>query len=256
MDLRELALNWYSLLTTVNAAIGEPLLSLSNSISVPIVAALLLGLLGATSPCQVSTNAGALAFVSRRLDTPRTPMLSLLGFVLGKMLIYTLVGTAVMLAGRELATGTIPIIVVARKALGPLMLVIGLFLLGVLRLNVSIGHGLSSWLQERATGGGTRGSFLLGMAFALAFCPTLFLLFFGLTIPMALRSPFGVLYPPAFALGTTLPLIGLTALIGMGIGNGAGRFQGLRRVNRILGRGAGVVLLLAGLNDIFIYWFL
>ena len=161
-----------------------------------------------------------------------------------------------MLAGRELATGTIPIIVVARKALGPLMLVIGLFLLGVLRLNVSIGHGLSSWLQERATGGGTRGSFLLGMAFALAFCPTLFLLFFGLTIPMALRSPFGVLYPPAFALGTTLPLIGLTALIGMGIGNGAGRFQGLRRVNRILGRGAGVVLLLAGLNDIFIYWFL
>ncbi|MBI4317838.1 MAG: sulfite exporter TauE/SafE family protein [Chloroflexi bacterium] len=256
MDLRELALNWYTLLTTVNAAVSEPLLSLSNSIGVPIVAAFLLGLLGATSPCQVSTNASALAFVARRLDTPRAPVFSALAYLLGKMLIYTLVGTAVVLAGRELATGTIPIIVVARKALGPLMLLIGLFMLGVLRLNVSIGHGLSSWLQERATGGGLRGSFLLGVAFALAFCPTLFWLFFGLTIPMALRSPFGLLYSPAFALGTTLPLLGLTALIVLGIGNGAGRFRGLRRANRILERVAGVVLVLAGFNDIFTYWFL
>ncbi|MBI2953406.1 MAG: sulfite exporter TauE/SafE family protein [Chloroflexi bacterium] len=256
VDLREVALNWYGLLATVNAAAGGPLIALGNSVGVPIVAALLLGLLGATSPCQVSTNASALAFVSRRLDAPRAPLLSVLGYLLGKMLIYTLVGAAVVLAGRELATGTIPVVIVARKALGPLMIIIGLFFLGVLRLNVSMGHGLSSWLQERAIGGSLRSSFLLGVAFAFAFCPTLFWLFFGLTIPMALRSPIGVLYPPAFALGTTLPLLGITGLIALGIGNAAGRFQGLRRANRILERGAGVVLLLAGLNDIFVYWLL
>ncbi len=254
LDGGELANGWYIVLSRLNAAVAEPLMGLSGSIGVPIVAALLMGLLGATSPCQVTTNASALAFVSRRLGTPRAPLLSALAYLLGKTAVYTLVGTAVLVAGRELATESIPVIVVVRKALGPVMILIGLYFLGVLRLNVSVGHGLSERLERRA-GGGSRGSFLLGVAFAFAFCPTLFWLFFGLTIPMALQSPVGVLYPPAFALGTTLPLLGLTGLLALGA-NQARYFRGLRRVNRVFGLVAGVVLVLAGLNDTLVYWFL
>lgn len=254
VDGGELANSWYIVLSRLNAAVAEPLMGLSGSIGVPIVAALLMGLLGATSPCQVTTNAGALAFVSRRLGTPRTPLLSALAYLLGKTAVYTLAGIAVLVAGRELAIDSIPVIVVVRKALGPLMILIGLYFLGVLRLNVSVGHGLSERLQRRA-GDGARGSFLLGVAFAFAFCPTLFWLFFGLTIPLALQSPVGVLYPPAFALGTTLPLLGLTGLLALGA-NRARYFRGLRRINRLLGLVAGVVLVLAGLNDTLVYWFL
>ncbi len=254
VDGGELANSWYIVLSRLNAAVAEPLMGLSGSIGVPIVAALLMGLLGATSPCQVTTNAGALAFVSRRLGTPRTPLLSALAYLLGKTAVYTLVGIAVLVAGRELAIDSIPVIVVVRKALGPLMILIGLYFLGVLRLNVSVGHGLSERLQRRA-GDGARGSFLLGVAFAFAFCPTLFWLFFGLTIPLALQSPVGILYPPAFALGTTLPLLGLTGLLALGA-NRARYFRGLRRINRLFGLVAGVVLVLAGLNDTLVYWFL
>lgn len=256
MNLRELATTWYMLLTTVNAAAAEPLMALSNTIGVPILAALLIGLLGATAPCQVTTNASALAFVSRRLDSPRAPVFAALAYLLGKLLVYTVVGLAVVLAGRELATGLIPTIGIVRKALGPLMIVIGLFFLGALRLNVSVGQGPSAWLAARAAGGGVRGSFLLGVAYAFAFCPTLFWLFFGLTIPLALRSSVGVLYPPAFALGTTLPLLGLTALLALGAGQLTGYLRGVRRVNRVLGRVAGVILILVGLHDTFVYWFL
>ncbi len=254
VDIGELANSWYIALSRLNAAVAEPLMGLSGSIGIPILAALLMGLLGATSPCQVTTNASALAFVSRRLGTPRAPLLSALAYLLGKTAVYTLVGTAVLVAGRELATESIPVIVVVRKALGPLMLLIGLYFLGVLRLNVSVGHGLSERLERHAVGG-ARGSFLLGIAFAFAFCPTLFWLFFGLTIPLALQSPVGVLYPPAFALGTTLPLLGLTALLVLGA-NQARYFRSLRRLNRVFGLVAGVVLVLAGLNDTLVYWFL
>jgi len=254
VDGGELANSWYVILSRLNAAAAEPLMGLSGSIGVPIVAAVLMGLLGATSPCQVTTNASALAFISRRLDTPLTPLLSALAYLFGKTLVYTLVGAAVLVAGRELATDSIPVIVVVRKALGPLMILIGLYFLGVLRLNVSVGQGLSERLERRA-GGGARGSFLLGVAFAFAFCPTLFWLFFGLTIPLALQSPVGVLYPPAFALGTTLPLLGLTGMLVMGA-NQARRFHGMRSINRALGLVAGVVLILAGLNDTLVYWFM
>ncbi|MBI2940998.1 MAG: sulfite exporter TauE/SafE family protein [Chloroflexi bacterium] len=254
--MQELALNWYTILGAVNAAVAGPLRGLSDALGIPFLSALLFGLIGATSPCQVTTNASALAVIGRRLDTPRAPLLAALAYLLGKTLVYTIVGTAVVLAGRELATGAIPAVVVARKVLGPLMLVLGLFFLGVVRLDVSIGYGLSAWLEERATGSGMRGSFLLGVAFAFAFCPTLFWLFFGLTIPLALRSPVPLLYPPAFALGTTLPLLALVGLLAAGFRQRRAYAKGVRQVNRVLERVAGVVLVLAGLNDTFVYWLL
>lgn len=256
MDVRELALNWYGLLTTLNAVAAEPLMALGRGSGVPIIAALLMGLLGATAPCQVTTNASALAFVSRRIDSPRASVRAALAYLLGKLLVYTLIGTAVVLGGRELATGFIPTVGVVRKGLGPLMLLIGLFFLGAPRPNLSIGQGLSAWLEARTAGTGLRGSFSLGVAYAFAFCPTLFWLFFGLTIPLALRSSVGVLYPPVFALGTTLPLLGLTGLLAVGASQATGYLGGLRRANRVAERVAGVVLVLAGLNDTFVYWFL
>ena len=80
-------------------------------------------------------------------------MVSALAYLLGKTLVYTVIGLAVILASQPLAQSSIPLIIAARKALGLLMLVIGLAFLGLVRLIVSVGHGLSGWLQER-TGGG------------------------------------------------------------------------------------------------------
>jgi cytochrome c-type biogenesis protein len=253
VDLRQLVLNWYALLSSLNAGLVEPLDSLSNAIGVPLVAALLFGLLGATSPCQLTTNASALAFVSRGFGAPRAPLVLAAAYLAGKTLVYTVLGVAVIVAGQQLASQSIPFLVIARKALGPLMLLIGLAFLGVVRLNLSFGQGLSAWLQARAQDG-LHGSFLLGTAFAFAFCPTLFLLFFGLTIPLALQSPFGVLYPPAFALGTTLPLMGFTGALALGASGVAGYVRGVGGANRWLERIAGGVLVVAGLNDTFVYW--
>ncbi|MGH2372527.1 MAG: cytochrome c biogenesis protein CcdA [Candidatus Methylomirabilaceae bacterium] len=139
--------------------------------------------------------------------------------------------------------------------LGPLMILIGLAMLGVWRFRVAFGHGLSARLRARAESTGTVGAFLLGIAFSFAFCPTLALLFFGYTLPMAVANTAGPLYPAAFAAGTTFPLV-LTALA-VAAGSNTGSLESRVMVwEPWLRRIGGVVFLLAGLNDTLLYWFL
>lgn len=253
--MQNLALEWYAFLSRLNAAVAGPLSAWSDGLQLPLVSALLFGLIGSTSPCQLTTNAGALAYLVREASNRRAVARSALAYLLGKALVYTVAGVAVILAGRQLAQSSVPVIVVARKTLGPLMILIGLYILGWLPLHVSVGRRVSWWLERRA-GPGASGAFLLGTAFSFAFCPTLFLLFFGLTIPLALTSPIGMVYPGVFALGSTLPLLGLAGLLTVRAGATQAYMAGTRRVSAWLQPAAAIVFILAGLNDTLVYWFL
>jgi hypothetical protein len=252
---RRAAADWYVTLSTLNAAVAGPLRAVADASGLPVLSALLFGLIGATAPCQLTTGASALAYVAKAAGDRRSVARSALAYLIGKALVYTLLGVAVILAGRQLAQASIPIIVIARKILGPLMIILGFYLLGLRPVQFSVGQAVSDWFGAQA-GSGTRGALLLGVSFSFAFCPTLFLLFFGLTIPLALASPVGVVYPAVFALGTTLPLLGLAGLLAAGVGATKGYLAGARRVDIWLRIAAGAVLVLAGLNDTITYWFL
>jgi cytochrome c biogenesis protein CcdA len=253
--MQDLVAEWYALLSTLSAALTEPVRALGQALGAPLMSALLFGLLGAASPCQLTTTAGALACIARGEGGSREVAGRALAYALGKAFVYTLLGAAVILAGQGLARAAIPVIVVARQAVGPLMILLGLSMVGLAPLRFALGARLAGWLQARA-GHGTGGVFLLGAAFAVIFCPTLFLLFFGLTIPLALASPVGLAYPAVFALGATLPLLGLTGLLVAGAGTVAGYRRGARRVGARLRPAAAAVLLLVGLHDTLIYWLL
>lgn len=98
------------------------------------------------------------------------------------------------------------------------------------------------------------GAFGMGVAFAVAFCPTLFWLFFGLTLPLAIASPLGFVYPAVFAVGTALPLVMFAVLMaGLGMERGTVLRQA-HRAHRPLSMLVGVVFILVGLNEIVLYW--
>jgi hypothetical protein len=254
MAMAQFVNTWYTLLSGLFASVGPPLRDLADASGLPFVSALVLGLIGATAPCQLTTGAGALAYVARQAAGTgggRAVARSAFAYVAGKVLVYTILGFAVLVVGRQV----LPVagIVALRKALGPAMLLLGLYLLGVRPLHFSLGQGLSEWIEDRA-GGGAAGAFVLGTAFSFAFCPTLFLLFFGLTIPMALASPVGAAYPGLFAVGTSLPLLVLAAAVTSGIGTMRRAAVSAQRVASWLRLATAVVLLLAGLNDTLTYW--
>jgi cytochrome c-type biogenesis protein len=249
----EPARTWYVWLGGLNAAATGPLDALADAAGVPLLSALLFGVMGSTSPCQLTTNASALAYVLRAGGRGRAT--AVFAYLVGKALVYTLVGGAVVLLGQGLAQSSIPVVVVARKVLGPLMVLLGLHALGVVRLRVSVGRGLADRIEARA-GPGAPGALVLGASFGFAFCPTLFLLFFGLTIPLALGSPAGAVYPAVFALGTTLPLLAVVGLLASGRRAAAAWAPTAGHAGRLLAPMAGLVLLAAGLGDTFTYWFL
>jgi cytochrome c biogenesis protein CcdA len=211
--------------------------------------------IGATSPCQLSTNLSALAYASAQPVRGR-PFLLGIAYVAGKVSVYTIVGGLVILAGLRLEAVSIPVVQVTRKALGPLMLVIGLGMLGLIPLKTTVGQRLAVRLRERFARQGLAGAYLLGVAFSFAFCPTLFWLFFGLTLPLALRSSGGWMFPGLFAVGSSLPLLVVLGIV-------AASFDALevvtgrvRRIDRPLRAAAGAILIVAGVHDTLVYWWL
>ncbi len=252
--MRELVVQWYAILGSLNAVVALPLREMAAAAELPLLSALLLGLIGATSPCQITTNLSALAYLGRNAGSRAVMARGGLAYLLGKALVYTLLGTAVILAGQQFAQASIPFISTVRKVVGPVMVLLGLHLLGVLPLRFAVGQRWSGWLEERSAKSPT-GPFLLGGAFGLAFCPTLFLLFFGLTIPLALTAPLGILYPAAFAAGATLPLLVALALIGaLGVQATRSLASASRKAASRLQPIAAAVILLAGINDTILYW--
>lgn len=255
MGLEGLVGSWYGTLSILTRLFGEPIKALADGAGIPPVSAVLFGLLGALSPCQLTTGVSALALIGRR-PSPST-LLAGLSYTAGKALVYALIGLAFVVVGSAVSTGSIPFIVTARKLLGPLMLIVGLALIGLIRFRMPFGFGdrLALYASDRLDATRPTGAFLLGAAFSLAFCPTLFLLFFGLLIPLALSSPGGAAYPALFALGTTLPMLAVLAALALG----SERWSvtgALARVQPRLTQLAGFVVLVAGLNDTVVYWFI
>lgn len=249
---------YYALLSSPANLLTLPLGDLADSINIPLVSVLIFGLIGAVAPCQLSTNIAVLAFLSRRAGDSRQMWTQTFAFVLGKMTVYLLIGGILILLGWQIgqvSRAAIPIVIFTRRAMGPLLIIVGLLMLGILQSRFSIGTRLSIWLEEKARErNGFMPSFLLGIAFALVFCPTLFWLFFGLTIPLAITSLGGFIFPSVFAIGTVLPVLAFAGLITSEVVNMKRFIVRFKVVEVWIQRIAGIVFLLAGLNEIILYW--
>lgn len=253
--IQEMMREWYILLSQMSVALSVPVKQVADSAQLSFLSALLFGLIGAMSPCQLTTNLSAMAFVCRRAGEGRA-WREALAYALGKILVYMLVGGAIIFLGVKLDQAAIPVAVAARKVIGPLMILIGLGLMGLIRLRGSFGSRLASWLQSRLPQGGVSGAFSLGVVFSFTFCPTLFWLYFGLMIPLALASAGGWTFPGLFALGTSVPLLAFSALLNSGTDLSNKLMERLKRAQRRISQVSGAIFILAGLNDTLTYWFI
>lgn len=251
--IQELMREWYVLLSQMSVALSVPVKQLADASQLPILGVLFIGLVGALSPCQLTTNLSAMAYVSRRAGEGQV-WSEALAYTVGKVLVYMLTGGTVIYLGLQLQQSAIPVVVITRKIVGPLMILIGLGMLGLIRLRGSFGRKLSSRLESILPQRGVIGAFSLGVIFSLTFCPTLFWLFFGLMIPLALVSAGGWTFPGLFALGTVLPLLVFAGLLASGNDLSSKLTERLSRYQRRISQVSGTVFILAGINDTLTYW--
>ena len=218
--------------------------------SAPVITAFLLGLLVALSPCPLTTNLAALAYIGRRSTEPTVVAYYGVLYTLGRMASYTLLIALLVLVGIEASGLAGPLQNVGQYLLGPLLVVAGLVVLGALPLPLPAGLGARVAAPERLAERGPLGAFGLGALFALAFCPYSAALFFGALLPLALGSSGGVVLAPAFAVGTGLPVLVAALLLSAGVTRLAGWLETTARVEPILRWLAGLTFLGAGIYSI------
>lgn len=165
-----------------------------------------LGLMTAISPCPLTTNIAAISFLGRHAASPKRVLLSGLLYSLGRTLAYVILG-AVLVSGLLSAPGLSSFLSKHMNSLlGPVLLLAGLFILELLNFNMG-GVSFSGKLQSYAERGGFVHSLLLGVVFALAFCPTSAALFFGGLIPIAIKYSSALWLPLSYGIATGLPVM-------------------------------------------------
>jgi len=214
--------------------LGGIIQGLSSSLNIPVLSALLLGLLTAISPCPMATNIAAIAYVSRRVTERRYAVLTGTLYTLGRMLSYSILGILIIVAGIEIPGAASFLQDFGERILGPLLIVVGLLMLNIGRLSFGLGRGKLASIGEKVADWGLIGGFLLGALFALAFCPYSAVLFFGVLIPLALKSSGGVALPAVFAIGTGLPVLVFGTLISVGVAKVSTWFNAVTRAERII----------------------
>lgn len=218
----------------------------------PLVTAFLLGLMTAISPCPLATNITALAYISKDVENKRTVFLNGLYYTLGRALTYTILGTIIYFGASKFQVSR-AVQSSGEKWIGPLLIIIGIFMLGIIQFPGSSGTIIQRFANKVKLGS-SWGALSLGMIFALAFCPYSGVLYFGMLMPMVLSQSAGLLLLPDFAIATGLPVILLAYLLAFSIG-GIGKFYNNIRTYEVwFRRIVAVLFILTGIYFIWIYF--
>ncbi len=209
-------------------------------------AALFLGLFTAITPCPLATNIAAISYVGRQVGNARQVALAGLLYALGRCLAYTVLGF--LLVAGLLASGSVSSFLreYMNEALGPILILTAMFLLGMINVSFS-GPTIGENLQKRVDGWGVAGAFLLGIVFALSFCPISAGLFFLQLIPAAVTLDSRIGLPAAFGLGTAAPVIVFALIIAFSAQSIGRAFNAMTKVEWWTRTFTGSIFLVVGL---------
>jgi cytochrome c biogenesis protein CcdA len=231
----------------------ETLYQWMNSSNLPIISALILGVLTAISPCPLATNITAIAYIAKNnAKGKKQVLLSGLLYTLGLAFTYTGIALIILFGASKFH--------IARffhgngeKFVGPIMIFIGLIMLNVIKLNFIKGGNFTEKWSDQFKEKGLLGAFLLGVLFAMAFCPYSGALYFGALIPMILQQEAGFVYPLFYALGAGTLVMFFTLIIAFSFAQLGKYFKAIQKTEKVMRLLAGLLFVLTGLYYLFIY---
>jgi len=198
---------------------------LANS-SIPLLSAFILGLLTAISPCPLATNITAIGFIGKDLENRNRVFFNGLIYTAGRAISYTVLAFILYIGADQIKLSGF-FQQYGEKFIGPLLIIIGLVMLGIIKLNfLYIGNLTERFRQKKIKG--YLDVLLLGIVFALAFCPYSGVLYFGMLIPLTISSASGIFLPVVFSLGTGIPVIIFAWLIAYTIAGVGSLFSKIR----------------------------
>ena len=211
-----------------------------------IFTALWLGILTSISPCPLATNVAAVSFISKNITCPYKTVLSGLLYTLGRVLSYVTLGVIIV-------AGLLSIPAIAgflqhyiSIIMGPLLIIIGVILLELIKINFSASVA-NTGLQDKVKEFGLIGAFLLGVIFAISFCPISAALFFGSLISLSVEHNSRILLPLVYGIGTGLPVVIFAIIIAFSINSIGKAYNSLVKFEFWMRKVTGVLFIIAGI---------
>ncbi len=188
----------------------EYLQNIAYNSDFPIPAAFFLGLLTAISPCPLATNISAIGFISKDLENKNKVFINGIFYTIGRLVTYTLLGIiliSILKQGASIYKIQRFINSNGEYFIGPMLLIFGIFMLDLIKIKLPFSSGKIYNLSQKFTKAGKLNSFILGILFALAFCPYSGVLYFGALIPLSLSASSGYFLPSIYGIATGIPVI-------------------------------------------------
>lgn len=216
--------------------------------------ALWLGILTSVSPCPLATNIVAISYIGKRVDDMRYVALSGLSYALGRTVVYVAIGAILVASILSVQEIAIFLQKYMNQILGPVLILAGILLLDLIKLNISGGNpfekAMTGIKRDSAWGAG-----LLGIIFALSFCPISAALFFGGLVPLSVKEGSSFLFPALYGVGTALPVVLFAILIAFGAGYVSRAFDRIRQLEAVARRLTGILFIAVGIYFSLVYIF-
>jgi cytochrome c biogenesis protein CcdA len=212
----------------------------------PLLSAFVLGIMTSISPCPLATNITAIAYISKDIKIAKHTLISGLIYTLGRGISYTFLAIFIYFGFSTFSIASI-FQGWGDKVLGIVLILIALVMFGVIKINFGSKsekvEKVKVWLVTK----GHIGTLMLGVLFALAFCPYSGVLFFGMLVPLVLSSTESLMLPPLFALGTGLPVIIFSIVLAFSVGKINKVYNAMSKVEKVMRYSVATIFLLAGI---------
>ena len=229
----------------------EFLQSILENTQYSFVTAMILGLMTAISPCPLATNISAIGFISRDIENRKRVFINGLVYTLGRAISYTALAVILFFGASKMNISML-FQGWGEKLLGPLLILIGLFMLDIIKIKFPGFSGLTEKIGEKGKGS-YWSTLLLGMLFALAFCPYSGVLYFAILIPMTVASASSLYLPIVFAIATGLPVIIFAWLLAFAVGNVGKLYNNIKTFELWFRRIVAVLFILVGIYYMILF---
>ena len=215
-------------------------------LTIALSSALWLGILTAISPCPLASNIAAISYIGQNIESPWKAVRVGIVYSIGRSIVYITLGYLVTKSLMEIPYLSYWLQKYFNQFVGPIVILIGMILLGLISFNLG---GLKSGkaIEKMAGSGRYSAALVLGIVFALSFCPISAALFFGSLIPLAIKYESCFTLPFAYGLATALPVIFFGFIIALGANSLAGAFNKVTYFAKIAKSVTGAALILLGI---------
>lgn len=227
--------------------------------AIPVIGALWLGILTSVSPCPLAANIAAVSFIVKGGTRTSAVLAAGIAYTLGRSVAYMALGWVISASLLNLPAMSYFLQTQMPKVLGPVLIITGLLLLGFFSFAMP-GLMVSQEGAEKLRKAGVPGALVMGVLFALAFCPVSAAFFFGSLIPLAVSQESTIALPLIYGVGTGLPVLLFALVIVFGISTVSRVFHAVsktevwvRRVTAVVMIGVGIYLSLLHIFNVDVF---